>query len=410
MRLTSWKIVVGIVVFAAFFRFWGAFEYDGFIGDEPIIVTSANTLMKYGTLTEWKFPQVNSLVTAGSIVLFGDNPVGWRISGIVLGTASILLVYLIARRLYPESTAPLLAAAMLAFDPFHIHFCRTAMIETPVIFFFLFFLYLMLEYGEKNCPTLTGAGIALGLTVATKAYFVFAIPVVVAYAFFREFQRNGKVKGATYLEFAVKLIILPMAVYLLTYIFWFGRGYTLPEFFQFRSDAYWVFSHNYKFAHEQMLAQGGKPWEWFIKPISFGHHLFSDGQHGRFTIEINNPLFRLMVFPSLCVVLYHAVKKRLLPLLIAPLLFTACYLLFFVTNRPFNSYSALALLPFAYMMVAHAVTSLAEKYHCSTEVTILFLSAVCISGCYLFPVSTGFLVPTAIYKPVLSITTLTRVF
>jgi len=410
MSQYNWKILAVVLVAATLFRFWGTFDYNGFIGDEQLIVPSALSLMKYGTTMEWKFPQMNSLIIAGSISLFGNNPVGWRISGAVLGIASVLLVYLIARILFPESPAPVLAASLLAFDPFHIHFCRTAMIETPVVFFFLLFLYLMLEYCERGRPTLVWAGVAMGLTIATKAYFVFAIPVVIAYAVYRRLKRRQENIGSLVIDNAVTLTLLPMAIYLLSYILWFGRGYSLQEFFQFRSDAYWVFDTNYSFAHDQILSQGGKPWEWFVKPISFGHHLFNDGVRDRFTIEINNPLFRLMVLPSLAVVLVHALKNRHINDLLPPLLFAASYLLFFVVNRPFNSYSALALLPFAYLTLAHGVTIVGDRYRCTKEAAALFLGCVFITGTYLFPIAAGFLVPAKLYQPVLSITKLTRVF
>lgn len=410
MSPSHWKIPAAVLVAAALLRFWGTFDYDGYIGDEPLIIPSAISLMKYGTTLEWKFPQMNSLIIAGSIGLFGDNPVGWRISGVVLGIVSVMLVYLIARRLFPESPAPVLAASLLAFDPFHIHFCRTAMIETPVVFFFLLFLYLMLEYCEHGRSTLVWAGVAMGLTIATKAYFVIAIPLVAGYGFYREYQRRRKVYLTTIAEYVITLGLLPTAIYLLSYWKWFGRGYSLEEFFQFRYDAYWVFTHDYKFANEQILAQGGKPWEWFLKPLSFGHHLFSEGGLGRFTIEINNPHFRLMVIPAICIVLFHAAKRGRFREMLAPLLFISCYLLFFIANRPVNSYSALALLPFAYLTLAHAVTIIARRYMCEAEATFIFLSLIIISGCYLFPLAAGFTVPVALYEPILSISKLTRVF
>jgi dolichyl-phosphate-mannose--protein O-mannosyl transferase len=271
-------------------------------------------------------------------------------------------------------------------------------------------MYLLLEYTENNRCTLTLAGIAIGLTIATKAYFVFAIPVMIAYALYRECQRNSGSRFLIFLEFMIKLGLLPMAIYLLTYIFWFGRGYTIIEFLQFRSDAYWLFNNNFSFSHEKMLARGGKPWEWFVKPISFGHHLNSEGNLDRYTLEINNPLFRLMVLPAIGIVLYHATKQRNLTWFIAPTLFAASYLLFFLVNRQINSYSALAVLPFAYVALAHAVFLLARKYQSETEITALFLLAIFVSGCYLFPVSSGFWVPSSFYRTLLSISDLTKVF
>jgi dolichyl-phosphate-mannose-protein mannosyltransferase len=409
LKSLNWKIFTFVLVVATLFRFWGAFDYQGQAGDEEPFIALSKNLMAYG-VGDWKYAPLTDLILASTMKLLGDNPAGWRISGIVLGTASILLVYLIARRLYSERSVPLLAASLLAFDPFHIHFCRTITQEMPVIFFFLLYLYLMLAYSEDGQQTLTCAGIAMGFTIATKVYFVFAIPAVAIYAFYRELQRTEKNKAVMLcIEFITKLILLPLAIYLLTHALWFGRGHTLPELFQLKSDAYWIFSHNFTFENAQILIQGGKPWEWFIKPLSFGHQL-SDGQYARFVIQINNPLFRMMVLPALFIVLYYAAKARRFQELIAPILFVSCYILFFLAKRPMNSYSALVLLPFAYLALARAVVILAKECNCEREVTIIFLSVIFVSGCYLFPISTGLLVPVDLYKPILSITNLTRAF
>jgi dolichyl-phosphate-mannose--protein O-mannosyl transferase len=409
MKPSYWKIITFVLVFATLLRFWGTFDYQDLVGDEEINITLAKNYMEYG-VGDWKYAQLNSLILGSAIRIFGDNPVGWRINGVLLGTASILMVYLIGRRLYAESPVPLLAAFLLAFDPFHIHFCRTTIMETPVIFFFLLFLYLILEYCENGKHTLTFAGTALGLTIATKAYFVFAIPVVAFYALYREFQHREQERVTLCVEFMIKLVLLPVAIYLLAHIFWFVRGHTLPELFQLKSDAYWVFSQNFTFENAQILIQGGKPWEWFLKPFSFGHQLSSDGQYGRFALQINNPLFRIMVLPAMAIVVYQAVKTRRIQEFLVPALFASCYLLFFLASRPMNSYSALVLLPFAYLALARAVVILANKYGCEQEVTIIFLCFVIVSGLYLFPISTGFSVPVSLYSPILSISNVTPVF
>jgi dolichyl-phosphate-mannose--protein O-mannosyl transferase len=395
---------------AALLRTWGTFDYPELVGDESINVTLAKDTVKYG-VGDWKYSPLNSLVIASTIKIFGDNPVGWRINGIVLGTACVLLVFLIAKRLFAERFVPIVAASLLAFDPFHIHFCRTTIMETPVIFFFLLYLYLMLEYCENDRQTLSFAGIALGLTIATKAYFVFAIPVIACYAFYRKLnhdKKNGAYKLSV--EFIVKLALLPISIYLLSHAFWFARGHTLPELFLLKSDAYWVFSHNFTFDSSNILLQGGKPWEWFIKPFSFGHQLSGDGQFGRFAIQINNPLFRLMVLPALIIVIFTAIKKQRIQEMLAPSLFASCYLLFFMAKRTMNSYSSLVLLPFAYLMLAKAIISISHKYNCDKETTIIFLCAVFVSGCYLFPIAAGFQVPVALYEPILSFSKITKVF
>lgn len=410
MKTINDKVFLFVLATAALFRFWGTFDLQMLIGDEAGFTTYSKRLLASG-IGDWKYAPMTDLILAGTMTIFGDNPYGWRISGVVLGTAAIVLVYLIARKLYPERYVALLAASLLAFDPFHIHFCRTITQETPVIFFFLLFLYLILECSESDRKMLTFAGIAMGLTIATKAYFVFSITLISVYALYRTVQRFEKNdRSIVYVDFFAKLMLFPLSIYLLSHIFWFGRGHTLPELLQLKSDAYWVFNHNFKFDSAEVLSQGGKPWEWFVKVFSFGHQLSEDGPYGRFAIQINNPFFRIMVIPALVIASYHAVQSRRLQELLAPLLFVASYILFFLVNRQINSYSALVLLPFAYLALARAVIIMAHKYWHETEVAILFLCAIVFSGCYLFPISAGFQVPIDLYKPVLSISNITRAF
>jgi dolichyl-phosphate-mannose--protein O-mannosyl transferase len=281
--------------------------------------------------------------------------------------------------------------------------------ETPVTFFFLLFLYLMLEYSENNRNTLLFAGMALGFTIATKAYFVFAIPAVIFFALYRMHQKT-MVTASVVIEFVIFLMLLPLSVYLFSYVKWFGRGYTASEFLQFRLDAFSGFDQNLKFTYEQILAFGGKPWEWFIKPIALGHQVFSDGVTGQFIIEFNNPVFRMMVLPALVFVIIYAVRKRNFHALLPPVVFVLCYILFFLVKRPMYSYSALVLLPFAYLFLADAVERIAVRYQFEKTVVTALLCMAFVMECYLYPLTTGFTVPVDFYRPLLAITHLTRVF
>lgn len=404
---TNSKIFLVIILLASLFRVWGTFEVQSFREDESIQVPSAISLGTFGTTisNQWAHPPLSGLILYGTTAIFGNNPVGWRISNVIFGVLTIMLLYRTARLLYPEEPdLALIAAALLACDPFHEYLSRTTFMEVPVTFFFLLFLTLMLEQSEKQRATLPLAGIALGLTISTKAYFIFAAPLVVFYSLYKVNERQ-KVTSAILAEYVATLLILPMAIYLLSHLPWFGRGYTFGEFIQMKRDAVWSIRHYTvaAFDNQFALAAGGKPWEWFLKPIMFGQELFSDGQNGRYLLEINNPPFRLLSIPALMTLAAYAWQKRIVSDMLIPLLFAACYLLFLLVQRPMLSYSALVALPFAYIAIARSATLLPIKQTFKQPLLILCLALIALWGVYTFPLVSGKSVPVSLYKPILSI-------
>lgn len=400
----NWRQLLMILLLAGFFRLWGAFDLNEYIEDETLHVSDAISISRYGTTANWGWhhPQLSGLIMSGTIQIFGDNPVGWRSSNVFFGTASVALIFLIGRLLYPGSAVPLIAAALLALDPHNIYLSRTTFIEIPVTFFFLLYLYLLLEHVENKRPTLLAAGLAMGLTIATKAYFVFAIPLAALYALYRLRQR-GELTRPVLVDFVMALLLLPIAVYLLSYIQWFGRGHTLVELVQMKMDAVWALEQLSGFINKTFLEAGGTPGEWFVKPMLWGNQRLAGGDEGRFLMQTNNPPFRLLVLPAITVASVYAWKMKQARELLAPLLFAGCYLLISLAQRPMFSYSSTVLLPFAYLALARAVTLLAGKSRREKLIYTCFLSAIFIWGTYMFPLVSAMLVPLAPFRPILSL-------
>jgi len=400
----SWKLPIAILLLAAILRLWGTFELNFQIEDEFLHTSTALSLGTYGTTTDWGWPhpQLSSVIMFGTIRLLGNNPAGWRSSNVFFGTASVALIFLIGRLLYPGTAVPLMAMALLAFDPHHIYLSRATFVEIPVTFFFLLFLYFLLQYTENRRPTLPLAGIAMGLTMATKAYFVLAMPTAIMYTLYRTRQR-GELPRPVMVDLGVTLLLLPVAVYFLSYFWWFARGYTLPEFVQMKMDSVRSLTHMLEFEGQPYLLAGGKPWEWFTRPMVWGHQLSLDGAEGRFLIQTNNPPFRMLVLPSILIVSFYAVHRRSAPDLLAPILFAACYLLILLARRPMFSYSVAGMLPFAYLALARTVSLGALKMRRERLVYACFLCCTLIWGVYMFPLVSARWVPLTPFRPILAL-------
>ncbi|MBN2194799.1 MAG: glycosyltransferase family 39 protein [Polyangiaceae bacterium] len=74
-------------------------------------------------------PPLSKLLVAVGILLFGDNPMGWRYAALCLGIQSIVLVFYVASSLFKDSRAGWLAAAFMAADGFCLAFSRDAFPE-----------------------------------------------------------------------------------------------------------------------------------------------------------------------------------------------------------------------------------------------------------------------------------------
>jgi dolichyl-phosphate-mannose--protein O-mannosyl transferase len=403
LHKNSWKLALLILILAAFFRLWGTFDLNEYIEDEATHIPDAIAISNYGTTAYWGWhhPQLSGHIMNATIQIFGNNPVGWRSGNIFFGTASVALLFLIGRLIYPGSAVPLLAASLLAFDPHNIYLSRTTYIEIPVTFFFLLHLYLLLEYTENRRNTLPLAGIACGLTIATKAYFAFAFPLAVGYALFRIKQRN-ELSRSIIVDFVMSMLLVPIAIYLFSFFKWFGRGHTLIAFFQMKQDGIWALQQLSRFEMQDYAEAGGKSWEWFTKPLFWGHQRLIDKNSGRLLLQCNNIPFRIFAFPSLCFVTVYAWRKRIPQDLVAPLLFAGCFLLILMAKRPIFSYSATVLLPFAYLAIARATTLVAAKSKLENVWYVCFCFTTFIWAAYLFPVTSARLVSLEYYKPLLS--------
>jgi 4-amino-4-deoxy-L-arabinose transferase-like glycosyltransferase len=95
--------------------------------------------------TRWfAFPSMSFLVWGLSTRVFGDTVGGVRAISALIGTASVLFAYLLARELWSRRVA-WLAAIILAFGHYHIHFSRLAVNNIADSLFITLALYLLVR-------------------------------------------------------------------------------------------------------------------------------------------------------------------------------------------------------------------------------------------------------------------------
>ena len=271
------RIYVGAIAFAALaLRLLHLGTPKGFVFDEVYYVDGARDYLAHGVEVTGKGPEfvvhppIGKWLIALGIKLFGDNEFGWRFMGALLGSLMIVIIALIAHRLFRNSFLTTAASALMAMDGLALVHSRTALLDIYLAFFILLATYLFLMRWHW------WAGLVLGLAIATKwsgIYYLALFALVALYRAFAHHTGRDLIKPTikTFLQYA----FLPISVYLTSWTGWFisNRGWDRD----YSNNVMTSFIHY----HSQMLgfhtglvekhAYQSNPWSWLVmgRPTSF---------------------------------------------------------------------------------------------------------------------------------------------
>jgi len=256
-------------------------------------------------------PPLGMSIIGIGIRLFGYRPGGWRVTALVAGTLTIVLVYLLAKVLLRSTLGATVASGALAFDFLHFVHSRLAMLD---VFLTLFGVATMLavvldrdHIGHPRRRQWAGrpwrlvAGGMAGAAVATKwpglAFLLCALILTVAWEVRsrgpgpRQLVRTLRDEGASILAcFA----FAPAIVYLLSYVGWIeGSILAWPW-----SEGSWT--RNFLAEQARMLRfhdgldvdhfYASPPWSWPLlkRPIVYLYEPSGNGY--RIILALGNPL------------------------------------------------------------------------------------------------------------------------
>ena len=271
------RIGVGaIALFALLLRLLNLGTPKGFIFDEVYYVDGARDYLKYGvevTGADPEFvvhPPVGKWLIALGIKIFGDNEFGWRFMGALLGSVMVILIALIAQRLFRNNFLTISASALIAMDGLALVHSRTALLDIYLSFFVLLATYFFVMRWHW------WTGLALGLAVATKWSGLYFLALFAVIALYRVFTLNtGREIIKPTLKTSLQYAVLPTTIYFSSWIGWFSssRGWARD----YSSNIFISFIHY----HSQMLgfhtglvekhSYQANPWSWLVmgRPTSF---------------------------------------------------------------------------------------------------------------------------------------------
>ena len=240
-------------------------------------------------------PPLAKLFIVAGIETLGDNPWGWRIPSVVMGTVAIALFFFICRGLKMPLLATNLATFFLAFDNLNFMFSGIAMLDvfmfaTMLIFFLL---YIYRQY--------IASGIFIGIAATTKLFAVMGAPTLFIHWLFDRPMRSKR--------FIFTVILAPISFLAAV------CGFDAIINHRFANPLIHIkdmlsLSTSLTFANVTHPALS-RPWEWLLsyRPMAFAYSSFSPNWLGGYTAAVGVSLWVLMI-PILLYMTYRTVKQR----------------------------------------------------------------------------------------------------
>ena len=164
---------------------------------------------------EYKLP-VQIYASIPGIAIFGLNEFGVRITPVIYGTLTVLLLYFLAKELTKSSKVGLVSAFLLATSPWHIHLTR-ASFESSFSVFWVMLGILMLYKGLKSKKYLVLSAIPLALAVYTyNSARVFTPMFILAFLFIYRKELLKMKKTTTLMLVIFGVCMLPLVPFSIT--------------------------------------------------------------------------------------------------------------------------------------------------------------------------------------------------
>jgi dolichyl-phosphate-mannose--protein O-mannosyl transferase len=372
---------------------------------------------------------------SGDYIDLGFNTYGWRIAACIIGTLCIPMMYLLARRLWPNRLFAIAAATLVCFDGMFFIQSRIGMIDIFPIFlillgYLLYLVHIQSRTARASIISLLALGVVLGLGIASKWIVLAAWASIVFLLIARTVRRNvdihigrperplwswGRGEGptvpggaslTTYVGVAViALALIPIAIYVESWFPFFARGqfHNLQDLINYQVEAF-NYHHNLKATHPY----GSPWWSWplLARPVLYYAEyagLGVDHWTGQPLISrmanLGNPWIWWTSLPCVVSLPYFIVRHRSFPATVILLGFITQWLPWSQISRVLFMYHMFGGLIFMILALAFVLTHLAQKLQARGPemlVAIHLATAVFFFG-YFYPVWTGLPISESAY-------------
>ena len=352
---------------------------------------------KKDTAFDWLHPPLAKLIQAGSIKLIGDTPAGWRLPGVIFGTALIPATFLLALLLFGKRTA-VFAATVIAFENLTLVMSRITMNDVFVTFFIvLSFIFCKLYIDKHRLRWILLTSISLGLAAGSKWTGFYAIIAIFSFLFLLGIKQK-KFEPKIFL-----VLLIPPICYLLSYSQFWLQGHSVTDFVNLHKQIWWYqnrhdLQHSYGTTPVYCVPQGLSgprqwcPWVLDVRGVYFSYEPYGTDKAG-YIYLLGNPIVFWIGIIAVCYMLGKLTdrpKKEQLLVLLGYFIFWVPWIF---SPRIMFLYHYLPSIPFMAVIIGYFLKDIYKtkfKY-----VSFVLLALIIITFFYFYPITTGYPIPIA---------------
>ena len=320
----------------------------------------------------------------GDYIDLGFNTFGWRIAGCIVGVLCIPMMYLLARRLWPNRLFAIAAAVLVCFDGMFFVQSRIGMIDIFPIFlillaYFLFLVHIQSRSPRSSLASLWILGLVLGIGVASKWIVLAALASIVFFLVTRAVWRRirpgadgpaipGGVFWPTYVGVAlIALVAIPLAIYVASWYPFFARGqfHSLADLIDYQRQSY-IYHATLKATHPF----GSPWWSWpfLARPVLYyaeyaglGTDHFTGQPLVGWMSNLGNPWIWWSSLPCVLSLPYFIIRYKSFPAAVILLGFISQYLPWSLISRVIFMYHMFGGLIFMILALAFVLAQVAVR-------------------------------------------------
>jgi dolichyl-phosphate-mannose--protein O-mannosyl transferase len=320
----------------------------------------------------------------GDFIDLGFNTFGWRIAGCIVGSLCIPMMYLLARRLWPNRLFALAAAVLVCFDGMFFIQSRIGMIDIFPIFlillaYYVFLVHIQSRTQRSSLTSLVLLGLVLGIGIASKWIVLAAFASIVFFLVVRAGRRylsssaegpaipGGASLPAYFGVALVALVAIPLVIYVASWYPFFARGqfHNLADLIDYQRQSY-IYHATLKATHPF----GSPWWSWpfLARPVLY-YALYTGLGTDQFTgqplvawmANLGNPWIWWSSIPCVLSLPYFIIRHKSFPAAVILLGFITQYLPWSHISRVIFMYHMFGGLIFMVLALAFVLAQVAER-------------------------------------------------